>query len=167
MKWTGRILPASLIIATGCVCLAYGLGKFWPAVPVLLVAGGAWWWGVSNKKEGIAPLSQIILLSAIILGLYLFPFSGLMLVSLAATIAAWDLDHFSHRIRTVQRVEEVNSLEKIHLVRLGTVLGAGTLLGAAALLVRVQFSFGVAFALGVVAIFGLSRAIIFLKRSSD
>jgi hypothetical protein len=167
MKWTSRILLASIIFTAGCLCLVYGLGKLWTAIPLFVAVGGIGLWGITRRKGALTFLSLFFLFIGSFSGLYFFQYSGLMLANMIAIIAAWDLEHFTRRVRTVQRVEEVHTLEKIHLARLGMVLGTGAVLGIASLLVRVKFSFGIAFVLGLLAVFGLSRTIIFLKRSSD
>jgi hypothetical protein len=166
MKWTWRILIACLFLTAGLLSIAYGLGGLWPAIPALLAIAGIWAWASPKILDWTAPLGFLLFTIASAVGLYLFSTPGLILPAMAAALAAWDLDHFSHRAQSVQRVEEAARLERSHLLRLGAVIGVGVFLGAAALLLRVSFSFGIFFLLGLLAIIGLTRAVIFLKRSN-
>jgi hypothetical protein len=166
MRWTWRIFYASLFLAAAFLSLAYGLGGLWQAIPVLLFIAGGWGWASRKILEWPAPLGLVLFVIASAIGLWLFATPGLILPGMIAALAAWDLAHFLRRTHAVHRIEEAARLERIHMLRLGAVIGVGGLFGAAALLLRLSFSFGITFLVGLLAIFGLTRAVIFLKRSN-
>lgn len=165
MKWTPRVFLACLILSSGLLSLSFGLGGLWQAIPVLLAIAGLWGWASRRAMHWATPLCFLLLLGASATGMGLVPTHGVILVGMAASLAAWDLDHFLHRTHGVKRIDEAAALERSHLLRLGAVLAVGALLAAAALLLRLNFSFGIFFLIGLLAIIGLSRAIIFLKRT--
>ena len=90
-----------------------------------------------------------------------------MLFGMSAALAAWDLDYFAQRLRSVEYTTRAHDLERRHLRRLLVVEGLGLLLGAVALGVKVRFSFATACLLGLVAVLGLSQAVGFLRHESD
>jgi hypothetical protein len=93
-----------------------------------------------------------------------------MLSGVVAALAAWDLNPFVQRLRSVDGVgaqaERRQGLERSHLRRLLLVCSLGSALAVVALGSRVKLGFGAAFWLGLLAVLGLSRAIGFLRSES-
>jgi hypothetical protein len=82
-------------------------------------------------------------------------------------LSAWDLEHFVQGMVDAGYVENVQDLERGHLRRLLIVDGLAVLLGELALRIRVEIGFGTVFVLALLAVFGLSRAIRFLRYEGD
>jgi hypothetical protein len=91
--------------------------------------------------------------------------SGLLTV--AAALIAWDLQHYGQRLDQVARIEAEPTLIQDHLRRLFMTVGAGVVLAGIALLVRTDYSVNILIVLGLVVAFGLSRAVTYLRRESD
>lgn len=164
---TAKALPASIVLTTGALALAYGLNGSWSIVIAIAVLGGLWllgqWrgWGWTAS----AGLACFVIIAAAGLGMRLR--DGWMLVSVVGALSAWDLDHFAQQLRESGQIKGARALERHHLQRLLIVDGASLLLGAVALGVRVEFGFGAALLLGVLATLGLTQAIGFLRHRSD
>lgn len=157
-------LTVSILAAASAMAAAYALGGRWlPALAVLLL--GALWIAVERTGWSWA--------ASLMLGLFSFAATAgawqglnpvLLVVGMVGALSAWDLDHFTRQLRSVDDVEEERSLSRRHLRRLLVVDALGLASAGVALTVRVRLSFGVALVLGLVAILGLSQAIGFVRR---
>jgi hypothetical protein len=88
-------------------------------------------------------------------------------VAVSAALMCWDLHHFRRRLDAVAQVIEAGGIARDHLRRLAAVLLFGLILSLAALFVRVRYQVGTAVFLSLLALFGLSRAIAYVRRASD
>jgi hypothetical protein len=164
----GKLLPASIGLATGALALGYGLGGLWTWMPLIVALAFLWpvgqWrgWGWSSS------LGLVFSATLAAVGLLLGLAAGWMLLGLVAALAAWDMDGFRQRLRSVERVDAPaqRDLERRHIQRLLAVAGLGLLLAAVVLGIRLELKFGAVLLLGLLAILGLSQAIGFLNRES-
>jgi hypothetical protein len=168
---TEKILPTSIGLATFALALGYVMGGFWALTVMIVSLGLLWWLGQARNWDWIAPWGLILFVVMAAVGLWLGLAAGWMLLGTVAALAAWDLNHFALRLKSVAWDETLakrrRALERRHLRRLLIVNGLGLLLSAVALGIKVKFSFGAAFLLGLIAILGLSRAIGFMARELD
>jgi hypothetical protein len=167
MSLTARLVPVSVGLAAGAFALGCVQGGLWfVALPVLIV-GMIWLAGRGRGWSWISSLGLALSAVAAAVGLLAGLGAGWMLAGLVASLAAWDLHHFSHTLEGVPRVDGVRSLERRHLQRLLIAVGLGVLLAAVALGVDATFSFGFVLLLGLVAVLGLSQAVAYLRAESD
>jgi hypothetical protein len=82
--------------------------------------------------------------------------AGWMLIGVVAALAAWDLAHFTTRLRDAG-TRPPAELTHAHLRQLAIVAAAGLLLGGIALGIRVDLTFGWALLAAMLAIIGISR----------
>lgn len=171
MSQSEKALFGSIGLAAGALALGYGLGALWPGVAVAASLGGLWWFSLRSRWDW--PASALLLVAAALAaaGLWLDLGGGWMLAGLVGGLCAWDLDHWLRQLRAVEWDESSAArrlaLERDHLRRLAAVAGVGLVLGLVALGVHVRLNFFLAVLLGLLAVWGLSRAITFLRREGD
>jgi hypothetical protein len=164
---TDKILPIATGLAFAALVLGYGLGGWWAWAPVILVPGVLWLVGQRQGWGWTAQVGFVCLVLAAAIGLWLDLATGWMLSGAVFALCAWDLDHFSRRVKKTERIEEARSLEQRHLQRLLIVVGLGLSLAILALEIKLRLTFLMALLLGLLAILGLSRTVAFLRRESD
>lgn len=167
MSLTSKLLPVCIGLSAGAFALASALSGLWFLALPIPVLGVTWLAGQRRGWKWISSLGLVLGTLVAAGGLLLGLDAGWMLAGLVAALAAWDLDHFSHTVESVPRVEGARSLERRHVQRLLAAVGLGALLAAVAQGVDVTLSFGFILLLGLVAILGLSQAVAFLRSESD
>jgi hypothetical protein len=164
---TVRLLPISIGLTTCAFALGYTLGGLWNWTPFIIALGLLWLLGRWRGWDWMAS-AELVLFAGVAAGGPCQEWAaGCMLFGMGAALAAWDLDYFAQRLRSVEYTPRAHDLERRHLGRLLVVEGLGLLLGAVALGVKVRFSFATACLLGLVAVLGLSQAVGFLRHESD
>ncbi len=93
------------------------------------------------------------------LSLFLGAPAFLRLISLAAALAAWDLNSFLARLERTQEPPLAAQARRSDMLRLAAALGGGLVLASGALLIHIQVRFAVALVAGALAILALSQAI--------
>jgi hypothetical protein len=83
--------------------------------------------------------------------------TGLLLTGMLATIAAWDLSRFYHRLQQVPRLEQAAQLIQTHLNQLLAALLGGLLISLAALFIRYELRFGWGVLLILLLVLAFSR----------
>lgn len=157
----------AIALATLALWLAYSAAGRW-AGAIIVAALGLWWWVGDRRGWSQANHTGFVgLVCAAALGLWLaLPPLG-MLVGMLLTLAAWDLQHFSMRLRTVQRVDAAKRLIRSHLQYLLLVLLCGAVTGVVALGITVHLTFGWRLLTGVTALFGMAYAIMVMRRTNE
>jgi hypothetical protein len=165
MSHAERAFIICLTLAVGLLMALYALSNVWRPIPGMFVLGVVgvvahwrWRWLASLAFAGL-----VVLAANGALWYHLSP-AGLLVV-ICATLAAWDLDEFSARLKRYHDSAYAAALWREHLRRLLVVLGAGLALGWAALNLDLALSFGVTVLLTVLAFFGLAQAARMLRRS--
>ena len=156
--------------ASGALAWAYGAHGLWVGAAVSGGAGALWLAGFWRRRRQVSALALAACLGAIVIGATLPLPIWPLLLSLVAALAAWDLEHLTARLRYTRSdtaAPDVRALQRRHLARLGMVSGIGGALAAVAVTWRVRFGLEMALLLGVLAVFGLSRALRFVRRESD
>jgi hypothetical protein len=151
------LLCASL--ATFALALGYAGQSLWAGVGIVVVIGLLWLAGDWRGWDWAAEPCLAGWVSMAAFGAWLGLTSGWMLLGVVAALAAWDLAHFTARLRGAGAITPPSELTRNHLRRLAVVAGAGLLLGGIALGVRVELTFGWAILAAALAIIGLSRLI--------
>ena len=164
---TRKVLLATTILATGLLAAGFGLYDAWNRALLVLAAGALWLLGQRLGWRWVASTVLIFFALVAILGLWLAVPDDWMLLGWVAALSAWDMEHFARGMADAGYVEGAPDLERGHLRRLLIVDGLAVLLGELALRIKVKIGFGTVFVLALLAVFGLSRAIRFLRDEGD
>lgn len=162
-----KALTLFTIVATFLLATGYASKGLWPWFFLIIAFGIFWLFGQKRMWDWIASFGLIFFVIAAARGIFMDISTGWLLLSVVATIAAWDLDYFVRRFRRVGRVEKPHDLEQRHLKRLMSVAALGLLLGGVAIVVKVQLNFGWILFWGIALILGMSRLIGLLNREGD
>ena len=154
-----RLLYIAVIIATAALAAGYALRGFWIGSAIMLAIGLLWILGVRLRWGWISSLLFMVYatLNAFVF-LILAPMY-LEVISITATLIAWDLAYFIGRLDKARTPELAHALENYHLRRLLIIVGAGLLLMGAAIFVHIQLSFAVSFLLGGIALLALVQVV--------
>jgi hypothetical protein len=155
----------SIILATLSLGLGYAMGRLWAGAALSVALGVLWLLGRRRGRGWAASVGMTCFVGTAALGIWWQLSAPAMLVGSVAALAAWDLDHFTERMRSTDHVVGQDGMVRSHLRRLLIVSGIGLLLGGVALGVQIELSFGWALLLGASAILGLSRARGFARRA--
>lgn len=161
---TARALPAVILLAAALPGVAHAMQRNWWPTLVVCACGLLWLIGSRSSRLWSAGIGLPALTASAVWGLEAGwpPVLALLVVVLA--LLAWDLHHYAERWR---RAAGPTSLERRHQARLLAVAACGLLVGVVAL----EMSFGLDFALALflvgLAILGLSRVVIALRRASE
>ena len=160
-------MPVSTVLATGLLAAGFGLHDTWNRALLVLAAGALWLLGQRLGWRWVASTVLIFFVLMAILGIWLAVPGEWLLLGWVAALSAWELEHFARGMADAGCVEDAQDLEQCHLRRLLIVDGLAVLLGGLALRIKVKIGFGAAFVLALLAVFGLSRAIRFLRYEED
>lgn len=162
-----KTLLASIVLTTSITALGYSLGDLWIGALASICMGSLWLLGQRRDWSWTAPLALVFFVGAAAAGLWLGLTAGLLLLSVVLALTAWDLDHFSRRLRSVGRIEKARSLKRRHIARLIGVDALSLILGGAALAVEIEFNFYMILLLALLAVIGLSQGIRRLRREGS
>ncbi|BCX02083.1 MAG: hypothetical protein KatS3mg053_0021 [Candidatus Roseilinea sp.] len=168
LTWTPRLLLATMSVALGALSLGLALRDAAIFIPIFAVLGAAWAYSRHRRRYGLAAALANLTFTAVMagaaVGLLIGALSALMLLTVVAALAAWDLTHFERRMQALVRVERAGDIERRHLRWLMAALLGGTALAGLALTIRATLSFAAVFALGLLAALALSWMIGALRR---
>ena len=162
-----KLQPICIGLSTFLIVLSYAINQFWIASLLITILGILWMVGYLKGWKWQASVMFTLFIGASAIGLWLNLSQWSILLSMVGTISAWDLDHFTQRMRYAGLVVERPNLEKYHIKRLFVVNFFGLSLSVIALNVEVKLGFGTILLLGMIAVLGLSQVIIFLKGKSS
>jgi len=162
-----KLQPICIGLSTFLIVLSYAINQFWIASFLIAALGIFWMIGYLKGWKWQASVMFTLFLGASAIGLWLNLSQWLILLSMVGAISAWDLDHFTQRMRYAGLVVERPNLEKYHIKRLFAVIFFGLFLSVIALNVEVKLGFGTILLLGMVAVLSLNQVIIFLKGKSS
>ncbi len=164
----GKLSSVCAGLALGALAASYALGGVLAGLPWIALAGGLWLVGRWRGWPWTASALFVASLALAAAGFWLGLAWGWLLAAAVAALCAWDLDDFARRLESVEWPAATSSrrraLERGHFRRLAAVVGVGTLLAVVALAVEVRLSFLPAALLGLLAVWGLSRAVRYLRR---
>ena len=162
-----KLQPICIGLSTFLIVLSYAINQFWIASLLITILGILWMVGYLKGWKWQASVMFTLFIGASAIGLWLNLSQWLILLSMVGAISAWDLDHFTQRMRDAGLVVERPNLEKYHIKRLFFVNFFGLFLSVIALNVEVKLGFGTILLLGMIAVLGLNQVIIFLKGKSS
>lgn len=164
MKRIQAIYSIHILIAVAALALSYAQGG-WPHWSMAVVLGGAMWYTAHQRgAQGFETILFFGFAIAAAAGFWVGLSPYALLVALVASLGAWDLDHFSQRLRLVERVVLDTGLGNNHLRRLFLIESLGLMTGLVGLTSNFQLTFWTQLLLLVLAVFGLSRLVIFIKK---
>lgn len=158
-----------LMIATACFALAAGFLLTQAPITLALITplGLLWAYGHQQHWRWVTPLAFIALTVSAAAGTFWGVAPIWLLVAVAAALAAWDLDHFTHRLSSVEESTYTRALARQHFTRLAIAAAAGLGLGIIALNVQVELSFRWAIGLALALFIGLGQVVRRLRRETD
>ena len=162
-----KLQPICIGLSTFLIVLSYAINQFWIASSLITILGILWMVGYLKGWKWQASVMFTLFIGASAIGLWLNLSQWLILLSMVGAISAWDLDHFTQRMKYAGLVVERTNLEKYHIKRLLVVIFFGLFLSVIALNVEVKLGFGTILLLGMIAVLGLNQVIIFLKGKSS
>lgn len=146
-------------LATAALALGYAGQSLWVGAGVGVAIGLLWLAGRWRGWDWTADSCLAGWVGTAAFGAWQGLPASWMLIGVVAALAAWDLDHFTARLRSAGAITPPAELTRAHLRQLAIVAGMGLLLGGMALGVRINLTFGWVMLVGALAIFSLSRLI--------
>jgi hypothetical protein len=162
-----------VVIATETICILAGMitliAGYYPSSLSPVAIGGLVFgllWLVSQWRDWswAASLGFFAFILAAGIGVWIRLNPILMAFSVFASLLAWDLSDFSHRLRRAALEDDVSTLEKKHLVRLASLGIMGLALMLAALVMHMKISFEWVFLLTVAAVAGMMQLVNRIRR---
>lgn len=161
------ILALILSILLGTVSLALG---YWQAGAAnyslwFLLLAAVWLVTHFRRWYWFASLALLLIVFGAAYGVWReFPTVWMLLGALGGLLG-WDLSDFARRLAYASPMDDTRSLEVLHLQRVGIVAALGFGLALVSVLVRVErLAFEVAVVLILLAVLGLTRLVIGLRR---
>jgi len=154
---TQKIFISLTILATVILVSGYASKGSWSWGLLVMICGIIWLFGQNFGWDRINTTMLVIFMAAATRGIFLDIPAGWLLVSVTATLSAWDLHQFMSRLKQAGRVEKRTELERLHLKRIMSVAGLGIVLGAIALAVELKLSFGWMLFFGIILFLCLNR----------
>jgi hypothetical protein len=162
-----RLLLLSIWLATIALVVGFSMSDLWGWSSIILAFGFLWWFVQRGRRDQITSVFPLLYIGTAIIGVWLNLSVGLMLFSMVATLAAWDLDNLIQRFNSFGRIEQPQELEHRHIKRLMIVSTCGMLLALIALQTKVTLSFSISLLMGFAIVISLSQAIGFLRSEGD
>ncbi len=156
-----------MLVAVAALAIGYAVQGLLGAALVIVFFGAVW---AAMQQRGASGLEGLLLYGfalAAAISLWLGVPGWAALLSLVATLGAWDLDHFLQRLRSVERVAFESGLGREHLRRLVLVEALGYVTGLLALTTRVSISFWWVVLLGILLVISISRIIAFVRKQAE
>jgi len=165
MKLIQTFFTVHLLTAVAALAIGYAVGGYINWAFVIILFGGLWYFAHLRGAQGLETLLFFGYALAAAVGFWVQLAPLAMLVAMVAALGAWDLDHFSQRVRLVERAELTSGLNRNHLRRLAIIEGLGLLAGLAALTSSLQIPFWTELLLVILAVYGISRMVIVVKNT--
>ncbi len=157
----GHMLAAVAFLSIGYAWVGWGLTSI-----LFVFLGLMWFTSEQRNAPGLDSIILFIFLLAAALGILQGLPGWSMLLAVVATLVAWDLAHFLHRLKLAERVDYQTGLGREHLRRLILVEGVGFLAGLLALTLRAHISFWWEALLAFLAIIGVGRLIAHIRKQT-
>jgi len=164
---TTRILTFSAItLACGSMIVGYLLAELPWVTAIILFLGTLWiiaeirgW-----RWPGSLILFLIFIAAAVGIEIQVAPIWSIVAATLA--LAAWEFSYFYRTIQNANWVRMEDVFIMRHNRRVVVITIIGILLAWATTQVQINLSFGIVLLLAIVSLLGLSRAVVFLRRSA-
>lgn len=158
-------LLLSIILGTGS--LAYGYSQMELAEPArwFVLLGIIWLLAHWRKYYWFSSIALFVIIIASAFGVWVeFPTIWMLLGALGGLLG-WDLSDFARRLSYAAPTDDIAGMERRHLARVGIVAVLGFGLALLSLYVHIRrLAFEVAVGLVLLAVLGLTRLVIGLRR---
>lgn len=155
----------SVILGTGS--LAYGYSQMGLTNPTrwFVLLGILWLVAHQRKYYWFSSLALFFIIAAAAYGVWVeFPTVWMLLGALGGLLS-WDLSDFARRLSYAASTDDVAGMERRHLARVGIVTALGVGLALLSLYIRInRLAFEVAVGLVILAVVGLTRLVIGLRK---
>jgi hypothetical protein len=154
----------SVVICVGALAWGYGTQGHSELVRWFFLFGVLWLFAKWRGWKWAYPLALLIVIGFAAYGLWInISFSWMMFAAVGGLLA-WDLTDFSERLGYAAPSDDVRGMERRHLARVGIVAVLCGLLGFITFIVRIQLPSEVVAGLVVLAVLGLTRLMIKLRK---
>jgi hypothetical protein len=162
-----RILSiAAFVLSAVSISAGYVLADL-PWVSAIFFLIGALWI-IVEIKDWNWPCSLLLFLlvlsAAVGIVVLVEPIWSILATVLA--LAAWELNYFRRKIQGVSWVRKEETLRNRHNLRVLALVITSTVLAWVTTRIQVDLGFGIALVLAIISLAGLSRAVVFLRRSA-
>jgi len=159
------VMIISIIVSTAS--LAYGFLQAGLADPArwIVLIGIVWLLSHWRKLHWFSSIALFLAIFAAGYGVWRgFPIAWMLLGAMGGLLG-WDLSDFARRLRYAAPTDDVEGMERSHLARVGVVAAVGGLLAYLSAVIQVRrLAFEVALGLILLAVLGLTRLVIRLRR---
>jgi hypothetical protein len=163
---TAKLLVASIVLSTAALSMAYASAGYFLLAGVAIICGVLWLLDHEQRWNHLASIMLALITIFCAFGYWLQVYMPLLVLSLTAALAAWDLDHFAQRMRRAVMPVQFGRIEKQHIQYLLIVCGSGLVIAEGTLLIRIQLNFWVAFVAALLVLIGLTRTLAIIRRGS-
>ena len=161
-----RALLALIVVAAAALSLASAAAQSYPLAALTLALGAIWLIAEARAQRRPGTILFLALLAlAVAASLNDAPIL-IVLVSLSADLAAWDLSRLQARIADGCEGATRAALEASHLRKLAVTACAGLLIALLPALIQISLSFVAVCVLILLAMFVLRRSLLTLRRES-
>jgi hypothetical protein len=161
-----RRTGACIGLVTALLTLGYAMGGQWIGATLVVALGCLWLIGLYRGWNGAETLSLFGFAGLAAAGVAAAVVMPILLASVVAALATWDLHRFTLRLENAGCVLHEQALVRSHVRWSLSIAGAGLLISLAAPAIRIALPFGATLLLSVIAVFGVSRAIRWLSHPS-
>jgi hypothetical protein len=165
VKLTVIAFVLSVIVGTGSLAYGYSREGFTDPARWIVLLGLFWLAAHWRKWYWFSPVALFISIFAAGFGVWReFPTIWMLLGALGGLLG-WDLSDFARRLGYAAPTDDVQGMERRHLARAGVVAALGLGLALLSLVIQVRrLAFEVAVGLILLAVLGLTRLVVRLRR---
>lgn len=158
-------LVISIIIGTASLAIGYGQAGVVNYSLWFLVLAALWLTAHFRKYYWFSSIALLIMVVAAAYGVWREYATVWMLLGAVGGLLGWDLSDFARRLSYASPMDETRTMERQHLERVGIVATLGVGLALVSIYIRInRLAFEVAVGLLLLAVLGLTRLVIGLRR---
>jgi hypothetical protein len=154
-------------LAAALLALGYASAGYWSSAAASVTIGCLWLLGLHRGWAGTEEFGLIACVAMAAGGVSGTVAVPLVLASVVAALAAWDLHRFMRRLDNGDCVLQEPTLVRSHMWWSLGATGVGLLLGLVAPAIQLSLRFGGTLLLSAIAIVGVSRAVRWLNHPSE
>ncbi|MGE5462417.1 MAG: hypothetical protein ACM3PS_03625 [Syntrophothermus sp.] len=158
-------LVFSILLGTASLAIGYGQAGATGDSRWLILLAVVWLFAHYKKWYWFSSVALVLIIAGAAYGVWLGYPTMWMVLGAVGGLLGWDLSDFARRLSYASPMDDTRTLERRHLERAGIVAALG--LGLALLSVLLRFerlAFEVAVGLLLLAVLGLTRLVIGLRR---
>lgn len=158
-------LVVSIIIGTASLAIGYGQAGAVNYSLWFLVLAALWLTAHFRKYYWFSSIALLIMVVAAAYGVWCEYATVWMLLGAVGGLLGWDLSDFARRLSYASPMDDTRTMERHHLERVGIVAALGVGLALVSIYIRInRLAFEVAVGLLLLAVLGLTRLVIGLRR---